>query len=154
MAKHSADWLLAFMAGALLATMIACNSLLAKHSAPLFASWVAHGTGAAAAWLLVAAWSRVFGRAPIEHRPEKGPAWAYLGGMPGALTVILAAVTANGPLALSGTIAFMLVGQVIFGIVSDHTGLFGVAKRRLATIDALVVALVLGGSGLLAWGGR
>jgi transporter family-2 protein len=153
MIGRSADWLSALAAGALLAVMIACNGLLAKHSAPVFASWVAHGTGAAVAFLLVAGWSRIFGRQDARTQ-QKGPAWAYLGGVPGALTVVLAAITTNSPLALSGTIAFMLVGQVIFGLAMDYAGLFGVAKRRFAATDVVVVALVLCGSVLLVVGGR
>ena len=153
MTGRSADWLSALAAGALLAVMIACNGLLARHSAPVFASWVAHGTGAAAAMLLVAGGSRIFRHR--EARPQqKAPAWAYLGGVPGALTVVLAAITTNGPLALSSTIAFMLVGQVVFGMAMDYAGLFGVAKRRFAATDVAVVALVLGGSLLLVAGGR
>lgn len=153
MIGRSADWLSALAAGALLAVMIACNGLLAKHSAPVLASWVAHGTGAAVALLLVAGWSRTFGRQEAGSQ-QKGPAWAYLGGIPGALTVVLAAITTNSPLALSGTIAFMLVGQVIFGMAMDYAGLFGVAKRRLAATDVVVVALVLSGSVLLVMGGQ
>ncbi|MBT1159024.1 DMT family transporter [Aminobacter anthyllidis] len=153
MIGRSADWLSALAAGALLAVMIACNGLLAKHSAPVFASWAAHGTGAAAALLLVAGWSRIFKRQEAGTQ-KKGPAWAYLGGVPGALTVVLAAITTNSPLALSGTIAFMLVGQVIFGMAMDCFGLFGVAKRPFAATDVAVVALVLSGSVLLTFGGR
>lgn len=153
MIGRSADWLSALAAGALLAVMIACNGLLARHSAPVFASWVAHGTGAAAALLLVAGWSRIFGRREAAPQ-QKGPAWAYLGGVPGALTVVLAAITTNGPLALSGTIAFMLVGQVFFGMAVDRTGLFGMARRRLTGADLRAAGLVLAGSILLVAGGR
>jgi transporter family-2 protein len=81
------------------------------------------------------------------------PLWFYAGGIPGAFTVILAAIAVNSSLALSGTIALMLVGQVVFGMVSDHFGLFRTPKRRLSGTDLVVALAVLGGSGLIIFGG-
>ena len=53
MKGHSKDWFLALLAGLLLALMIDYNSLMAKHSTPLFASWVAHGVGSMVAFFFV-----------------------------------------------------------------------------------------------------
>lgn len=134
--------------------MINYNSLLAKHTTPMFASWVAHGLGAVAALALVALYSRVFRSVnkETESRREKIPLWFYLGGIPGTFTVILAAVTVNSGLSLSGTIALMLLGQVLFGIVSDHFGLFRTPKRRIVPADFLVALCVLTGSALIIFG--
>jgi transporter family-2 protein len=148
------DWLLGFGGGVLLAFMINYNSLLAKYTTPTFASWVAHGLGAVAALVLVA----VFRSAAVDRgrrqRPEiKVPLWFYLGGIPGAFTVLLAAITVNSSLTLAGTIAFMLVGQVVFGIVSDYFGLFRTLKRRIVPTDFLVAISVLAGSALIIFGG-
>ena len=44
---------LALIAGIVLAVMIDWNSLLARHSSPLFASWTAHGIGVLASFALV-----------------------------------------------------------------------------------------------------
>ena len=140
--RRSADGILALAAGMLLALMIRQNSALAKDTTPLFASWMAHGIGAIASLGLVLA------AAPNkEHR--KAPAWAYLGGVPGALTVVLAAITVNSRLALSGTLALSLVGQVLWGLFLDHFGLLGVPRRRLMLQDLWVVLSVSAGSGLL-----
>jgi bacterial/archaeal transporter family-2 protein len=153
MIGRSTDWLLLFAGGILLALMINYNSLLAKYTTPIFASWAAHGLGAAAAFVLVVLCSRLFDPRGEEAQPrEKAPLWCYLGGVPGAFTVILAAITVNSGLTLSGTIAFMLVGQVLFGIVSDHFGLFHTAKRRIVAADFLAALLVLTGSGLILFG--
>jgi transporter family-2 protein len=155
MVWRSTDWLLGFAGGLLLALMINYNSLLARHTTPVFASWVAHGLGAAAAFALGMTYSRTrravggAGAAPCA----KVPRWFYLGGVPGAFTVILAAITVNSPLTLSGAIAFMLVGQVIFGIVSDYFGLFRTPRRRIVTTDALGALAVLAGSALIIFGG-
>jgi bacterial/archaeal transporter family-2 protein len=154
MMGRSKDWLLAIAGGSLLALMINYNSLLAKHTTPMFASWVAHGLGAVAALALVVLYSRVFRSAnkQMESRREKIPLWFYLGGIPGTFTVILAAVTVNSGLSLSGTIALMLLGQVLFGLVSDHFGLFRTPKRRIVSADFLVALCVLTGSALIIFG--
>ncbi|WP_269931815.1 DMT family transporter [Aminobacter sp. HY435] len=143
------DGLVAFGAGAFLAGMIASNSLLAERSSPVTSSLFAHGIGAVVALLLLAGW-RVAVKPDVPR--VTAPGWAYLGGIPGAFTVVLAAITANGPLALSGTIAFMLVGQVMFGMAADRCGFLGITQRRLEARDLVVATLVLGGSVLLVVG--
>jgi transporter family-2 protein len=151
------DLLLALAGGALLAVMINLNSALATFSSPLFASWMAHGIGALVALILVALYANVFGNKPAttttETKQVKAPLWSYFGGIPGALTVILAAITVNSSLGLSGTLALGLVGQILFGLVSDHFGLFGLAKKRFAFADILVVMPVLAGSFILIFVG-
>lgn len=140
------DPLLALTAGALLALMISVNSGLASFNSPLFASWVAHGVGAFAAWLLLQLLLRRR-TPPCSATPP--PRWAYLGGIPGALTVVVAAITVNSPLALAGSLALMLTGQVLFGMLSDSRGWFGVIQRRLRTNDIIAALLILSGCALL-----
>lgn len=153
MKPRSTDWVLAIAGGLLLALMINYNSLLASRTTPVFASWVAHGLGAAGAAVLVMLYAGI--RRPAEAAPRRArPAlWLYAGGIPGAFTVILAAITVNSPLTLSGAIAFMLVGQVIFGIVSDRFGLFRTPRRRIVVTDILGALAVLTGSALIIFGG-
>jgi transporter family-2 protein len=147
--RRSTDWILAFVGGLLLALMIHCNSLLAHHTTSVFASWVAHGLGAIAALALVA----LRPRTPAVSDAARPPLWFYAGGIPGAFTVILAAVAVNSSLTLSGAIAFMLVGQVVFGITSDQLGLLRTPRRRVATTDLLGALAVLAGSALIIFGG-
>jgi transporter family-2 protein len=154
MIERSTDWILAIAAGVLLALMINYNSLLAKYTTATFASWVAHGLGAVAAFILVIIYSRISRSGNREQRPRgKVPPWFYLGGIPGAFTVMLAAIAVNSSLALSGTITLMLVGQVIFGIVSDHFGMFRTPKRRVGATDFLSALAILAGSALIIFGG-
>lgn len=160
MRTRSTDWIVAIAAGLLLALMIEYNSALADDTTPVFASWVAHGLGAATALVIVALFARrppAAGDVTVDRGSQapgaKTPLWFYLGGIPGALTVILAAMTVNSSLALSGTVAVMLVGQVFFGMVSDHAGMFRTAKRRFVRADFLVVLSILTGSALIIFGG-
>ncbi|MFZ4832241.1 DMT family transporter [Rouxiella sp. Mn2063] len=141
--------LLAVGAGVLLTAMITTNSYLATWSSPLLASWFAHGSGALVAWVLLMLrfrTTRVFQAAPEASKPPK---WSYLGGIPGAFTVLLAAIAVNSPLQLAGTLALMMTGQIIFGLLADLRGWFGVIKCRFSALDLLSVALILCGSALL-----
>ena len=150
MRKIVSDWLLAFCGGAILALMIRCNSMLAKYSTPFVSSWVAHGVGSVASLFLVTACFSVFKKAnhqSLAFANQSRPSLlAYLGGIPGAFTVVLASFTVNTALGLSGTIVFMLFGQVVFGLLVDTFGLFGIPKRRLVWTDLWVILLILSGS--------
>ncbi|TMR28299.1 EamA-like transporter family protein [Nonomuraea zeae] len=137
--------------------MTLSNAVLARHTDAVFASWAAHGLGAVVALLLVLA---VRLRTPDRDEarlgagpPGRAPLWFYLGGIPGALVVIISAVAVNSELALAGTVALMLTGQVVFGVVSDHLGLLRIPKRRITGMDLAVAGCVLAGSVLIVLGG-
>ncbi|MFM2479901.1 DMT family transporter [Celerinatantimonas sp. YJH-8] len=141
-------FLMAFGAGGLLTTMIAANSTLATWSSPWLASWFAHGSGAIVAWLLwVSLGERKSGLKKIIV--SKPPIWSYLGGIPGAFTVLLASIAVNSPLELAGTLGLMLTGQILFGLLSDLGGWFGVMKCRFSLLDFGSIVLILCGSTLL-----
>jgi transporter family-2 protein len=74
------------------------------------------------------------------------PLWSYLGGIPGALIVLLAALTVNSPLGLAGTLALMLIGQILFGLAADTFGLFGLARKTFAQRDLMAFGLIVAGS--------
>jgi transporter family-2 protein len=150
------NYFIAFASGILLTFMIQTNSLLAKGTNPIFASWVAHGVGSIFAFLLVliaTLFSLKHSSKNKKINPQKIPLWYFLGGIPGAFTVVLAAYAVNGNLSLSGTISLMLVGQVLFGMALDHFGLMGLSVRKMTIKDLSAIALVLLGSGFILLGG-
>ena len=112
------DLVAAFLPGGLLTLMIHFNGQLAHYGSPLFSSWTAHGTGTVAAIVFMAILS-CRKTSPGATRP-RAPYWAYLGGFAGAVTVMMSGVTVNTALALSGTLALGLVGQVVFSLVADR----------------------------------
>ncbi|WP_192456685.1 DMT family transporter [Musicola keenii] len=144
---------LAIGAGALLSAMIGLNSQLAVYSSPAAASWVAHGIGTIAAGVLLRGLC-FFGQQSAVSSGQPAPWWAWLGGIPGAMTVLLAAITVNSPLALSGSLALMLLGQMLFGMATDVCGGFGMDKRRLTPRDGGALLCVLAGTLLLIMAGR
>jgi transporter family-2 protein len=140
----------AFASGGLLTLMVLFNGQWARDGTALFASWMAHGTGTVAALLFLA----VLGRRGIGSTAKpKPPFWAYLGGLSGALTVMLTSSAVNSVLALSGTLALGLVGQAAFSLLADRFGWFGLPRRPIAARELLAFALVLLGGFVLIFAG-
>lgn len=135
---------MALFAGGLLALMTEWNSLLAVFVGALAASWIVHGVGTMGSLALLASRSSV--TATVSDVVPRAPLWSRLGGVPGALAVVLAAITVNGALGLAGTLALMLVGQMIFSAAIDHFGWFGLDRRRLGWRPTLGLLLVLSGA--------
>lgn len=144
--------LIAFGTGGLLTLMIHFNGELGRYGNALFASWSAHGTGTVAALILLAVLYRRPAAGSVTEKPRV-PLWAWFGGLSGAITVILTSTTVNSPLALSGTLALGLAGQVVFSLAADRWGLFGLPMRRPDLRDLAALALVLAGSILIIFFG-
>ena len=138
---------LAIFSGTLLTIMLQANGLLAKHTSPMIASWIAHGIGMISVVIIML----IFYQRQIfrSQTKDKASLIYYFGGIPGAFTIILASIALNGGMSLSTVIALGLVGQVTFSICSDKFGFFGSNKRRITFIDICAVVLVLSGSLLI-----
>ncbi|PZU24228.1 MAG: hypothetical protein DI589_04940 [Shinella sp.] len=149
--RRALPFLFAFASGGILTLMAHTNGTLGHFGGPFFASWMAHGAGTVAAILLLAV---LFRRGEGKALKGRAPLWAYFGGFSGALTVIFTAKAVNSPLALSGTLALGLAGQVVFSLAADKWGLFGLAKRRLSLKDAASLGLIGLGSALIILFGR
>jgi transporter family-2 protein len=137
----------AFATGGLLSLMVLFNGTLAAYGSLLFASWVPHLTGTAAALLFLAVLR------PKRADAKRPPLWVYLGGVSGAITVMLTSATLNSALALSGTIALGLAGQMVFSLFADMRGLFGLPQRIPVRRDYIALALIIAGSLILIFFG-
>ncbi|EYD77545.1 hypothetical protein Rumeso_00711 [Rubellimicrobium mesophilum DSM 19309] len=135
----------ALATGGLLSLMVLCNAEVTRNAGPLLGSLVPHATGTLAAGLALALLAR-------RGRGLEAPSWAYLGGLSGAVTVMLSSMAANTALALSGTLALGLVGQAAFGLAADRWGLLGLPRRRPTVRDLAALTLILGGSTILIFG--
>ncbi|HEK0656071.1 MAG: DMT family transporter [Proteus mirabilis] len=142
--------LIALSSGVLLSLMIMSNSYLASFTTPLTASWITHGIGTLFSLIIYILYSS---KNPLKKQSKnKIKLQWYLGGIPGAFTVLLAAMTVNGPLSLSGSIILMITGQIIFSVIVDAMGWFGVKKRRITLVDLWMCFLLILGSALLIIG--
>lgn len=134
----------ALCAGALLTLMLLSNGMMAAQTTPIFASLTAHGVGSVVAVGLLLALR--FRRRPPNVLPRpRAPLWAYLAGISGALTVIISTVVVNSPLALTGTMALGLAGQVVLALLFDCFGALGLERRLPRRNDLLALgAIILG----------
>ena len=144
---NAIHFIAAFLTGGLLSLMVLFNGTLATYGSLFFASWVPHLTGTVAALVFLAVMR------PKRAASARPPLWVYLGGVSGAITVMLTSATLNSPLALSGTIALGLAGQMIFSLIADMRGMFGLPQRMPVSSDYIAVALVIGGSLILIFFG-
>lgn len=143
--------LLAFASGGLLTLMVDFNGLVGLYGGAMYSSWVAHGTGTVAALIFLALLRLAPRSAGVAEKP-RAPLWAYLGGVSGALTVTLTSTTVNTPLALSGTLALGLAGQVLFSLAADRWGLFGLPKSIPRLKDFAALGLIFAGSMIIIFG--
>lgn len=137
----------AFATGGLLTLMVLFNGTLATYGTLLFSSWVPHATGTVAALVFLAVLR------PKRAQTKRAPLWAYLGGVAGAVTVMLTSAAMNSALALSGTIAIGLAGQMLFSLLADMRGMFGLAARRPTIRDGAALGLIGAGSVVLIFYG-
>jgi transporter family-2 protein len=145
--KQLAYFAAAFGAGGLLSLMVLFNGTLAAYGSLFFASWVPHLTGTFAAFLFLMILR------PKRAETVRPPLWVYLGGISGGVTVMLTSATLNSALALSGTIALGLAGQMVFSLFADTRGLFGLPQRTPTPRDYLALSLIIAGSLILIFFG-
>lgn len=136
-----------FAAGGLLSLMVLFNGTLAAYGSLFFASWVPHLTGTIAALLFLAILR------PKRAAVTRPPLWVYLGGVSGAVMVMLTSATLNSALALSGTIALGLAGQMVFSLFADMRGLFGLPQRTPQPRDFVSLGFIIAGSLILIFFG-
>jgi transporter family-2 protein len=137
----------AFAAGGLISLMLLTNGTLAQYGTLLFSSWVPHLTGTVLAIAILLALK------PARATHEHPPLWAYLGGVSGGLTVIATSAAMNSALALSGTIALGLAGQIVFSLFADARGLFGLPQRMPGWRDFAGLTLISAGALVLIFFG-
>lgn len=135
--------------GGLLTLMLLSNSTMAAHTTPLFSSLTAHAVGSIVAALALCAVWLLRGTARALPRQNRAPLWAYLGGLSGALTVMLTSASANSALALTGTLAIGLAGQVVLALVFDLFGAMGLERRRPRKQDLIALLAIIAGALLI-----
>ena len=129
------------LAGGATALQAPTNARLATAvSSPVNAAFVSFAVGTAALGLLALA---------LQTRPDvtamRGlPAYAWVGGLYGAVFVV-AAAWAGPRLGVATTITLMVAGQLMLSLVLDHFGALGVPRAPISLTRLAGVALVIGG---------
>lgn len=141
---------IALSSGGLLAMMIFLNGQLATYTSAITSSLIAHFVGIIGSWIL---WKLIVKSKKIVPYSSIAPKWFYLGGVGGALIVVIANITVNSVIGLVGSLSLMILGQTIFAIIFDITGLFGMKKRKLHFNKLIQISCILTGSILIILGG-
>lgn len=129
------------LAGGATALQAPTNARLATAvSGPVNAALVSFAVGTAALGLLALA---------LQNRPDIAaaralPAYAWVGGLYGAVFVV-AAAWAVPRLGVATTITLMVAGQLMLSLVLDHFGALGVPEAPISLTRLAGVALVIGG---------
>ena len=136
--------------GSLLTLMLLSNGTMAAHTTALYSSLVAHGVGSVVAALaLLALWRLRRAEADRTVLRRQAPLWAYLGGISGALTVMATSAAVNSPLALTGTLALGIAGQMALALIFDATGAMGIERRFPSRRELLSLAAIIAGTLLI-----
>lgn len=152
MLRQSLPFVIAFASGGLLTLLVLFNGQWMVNGTALLASWMPHTTGMIVALGFLTG-LRLWGTQKTVTESPPAPLWAYLGGLSGALTVMLTSTTVNGVLALSGTLALGLVGQAGYSLLADRYGWFGLPKQNIGARDWAALGLILSGSFLIIFSG-
>lgn len=135
---------LAAMAGVLVGLQAPVNSRLGKSIGAVQAATFSFVVGTVG---LVLVATIFYGGLGSFGQAVKAPAWAWIGGLLGAVYVTVAILTVS-TLGVSGLTALVICGQLAAAVVIDRFGLLGIAKQpigvtRIAGLVLLVVGALL-----------
>lgn len=138
--------IIAILAGAMPPLQAACNSRLGQaFDSPV---WAACTSALVSAVILFTGGLLITGTLPRSTNLQSLPLWAWTGGLCGVVT--LAGVTVCTPrLGAAAMVALVIAGQVVFSVVLDRFGLFGLTPHPITLQRAIAAALLLAGSILL-----
>lgn len=143
--------LLMLMAGVGVAVQIVINAQLRLVAgSAMWASNISFAVSMAAG-LAALALGTALGRVSLpDPALWRAPAWVWLGGLGGAVYVLLAVLLAQrlGAALLSGV---GILGQLVASVLIDHYGWFGTPVHRVSVARAAGVALLAIGVALIRW---
>jgi len=143
---HLVLWVVGVLAGSLGAVQTAVNGRLTEVMGSGLASALVSFLVGTAGLVLINVATRQRVRRVTGVRP-----WMLLGGLLGATFVLANAV--NAPrLGTSLAVSAALLGQVLMGLVVDHNGHFGIARRPVTALRLAGAALVVLGVALVRSG--
>ncbi len=135
---------LAAMAGVLVGMQAPVNSRLGKSLGSVQAATFSFVIGTIGLALVA---TLFYGGLGSFGQAVKAPAWAWVGGLLGAVYVTVAILTVQ-TLGVSGLTALVIAGQLTAAVVIDRFGLLGIAKQpigasRVAGLVLLAVGVAL-----------
>ena len=142
---------MALLAGMLLAIQAAINSQLgvALNQQPLTAALVSFLMGSLALFGMVLAQGNL---GSLALMPEQ-PWWRWVGGLMGAFMVCATIVLAP-KLGVANMLLFIIIGQLLSGMVIDHFGLLGMPVKPVDVSKLIGIGLMVLGLAVFMFGSR
>ena len=142
---------MALLAGMLLAIQAAINSQLgvALNQQPLTAALVSFLMGSLALFGMVLAQGNL---GSLALMPEQ-PWWRWVGGLMGAFMVCATIVLAP-KLGVANMLLFIIIGQLLSGMVIDHFGLLGMPVKPVDVSKLMGIGLMVLGLAVFMFGSR
>jgi len=131
-------YFLALLTGIIISVMIFVNGGLTANYGLYMASVIIHAVGLIANTILVL----VKKQNPFVHLKHQW--FIYMGGVVGVFT-ILGTNLAFGRISVSAMLAIALFGQVLFGMIIDQYGLFGMPKYPFKKTQLIGLVIILAG---------
>jgi bacterial/archaeal transporter family-2 protein len=128
---------LAAGAGILVGMQAPINSRLGRNIGSVQAATFSFVVGTVALALVA---TLFYGGLGSFGQAVKAPAWAWVGGLLGAVYVTVAILTVR-TLGVSGLTALVIAGQLTAAVIIDRFGLLGIARQPIA--GTRIVGLVL-----------
>lgn len=136
---------MALGAGAGMATQAAINSQLGKAllGQPLYAAFWSFASGSVillvlSLWLAKGSWLQVMSLIPAQ------PWWYLIGGALGT-ALVFSSIYLAPKLGVANMLFFMIIGQMVAGLLIDHWGLFNMPIRPVNWHKIVGLAVMLAG---------
>ena len=136
-------FLVVFVAGGLIAMQAGVNAQLARAlGSPVLAAAVSFvvGTLALGVWAL-----GMYKQWPDRATAAGAPWWAWIGGLLGAVFVVVVAAFARR-LGAGTLISTAIAGQMVFALALDHYGLAGFTERPATVWRVIGASLLIAGT--------
>ncbi len=139
--------LLGVVAGAFIALQAPINAQLARGLGfPLAAAAASFVAGAAVLVVITAALSQAQGVSIAWRVP---PLWMFIAGGCLGAAYVTCAIILTPKLGTAATMAFIVAGQLLAGLLIDHMGYFGLAVREVSFGRVTGAVLLLAGALLI-----
>lgn len=136
---------MAFSAGAGMAMQAAINSQLGKalYGQPIFAALWSFASGtcvliALSIWFAKGNWLQTISAIPAQ------PWWLLIGGLLGS-GLVFSSIFLAPKLGVANMLFFMIIGQMLFGLVIDQFGLFNMPIREITLNKVIGIVIMLTG---------
>lgn len=137
--------LIALLGGVFLGLMVYFNGLMANAIGAVPGSAIIHIVGLGTSlFLVVFSFKTVKRRNYIFH-------WTHIAGAFGGVAVAIIGYAVNSKIGLAPTMGAVVIGQILYGWLSDSFGFFGSPIKKVSSLDILQVLFILTGVGVLIY---